>query len=222
MTIFLDAAGLANLTTYAGLVSTVQLYVARSDLVDRIPDFIRMAEARFRRVLTNIDREMEATIAVNTTDGIVSLPDYFDSARSLYMTDPYYHVFGQVSPAAFHERKRHEWEVPIFVIEGNSLIIAPIPETTYSATLLYKGGIPPLADVDTNWLYAQNPDVYLYATLREAEFFGWNDDRLPLIESAVSNTLGEIQQAALRKRYGSAQLVAQPAVRERLYGTIIR
>lgn len=56
----------------------------------------------------------------------------------------------------------------------------------------------------TNWLLTSHPDLYLYASLAQAEFRGWNDERLPMIKGLVDQLLADVNTAELRRRRATA------------------
>jgi hypothetical protein len=217
MTIFIDAQQLSNLTTYAGLVTSVQRWLQRTDFQDDVPDFIRLAEARFRRVLVMPD--MEADILV-TPAASVPLPVDFDSLRAFGVDGA--PPLDQVSPATFSALPRHPDGTAItgrpekFTITAGMMRFWPTPDQAYAIPMTYRGNIPSLGpSLDSNWLLAKHPDAYLYGTILQAEAYGWNDERIPTIKDALDEALAEIMQAGTRQRYGSGPLAMKPAVQER-------
>jgi len=218
MTIFVDAQQLSNLTNYAGLVTSVQRWLNRTDLQDDVPDFIRLAEARFRRVLVMPDME---TSVVVTPAASVMLPADFDSLRSLGIAG--YAPLDQVSPATFSAYPLNGDGTPItgqperFTIAAGVMRFWPVPDKAYAAQMTYRANLPSLsAAVDSNWLLAKHPDAYLYATIIQAEAFGWNDERLPMLKDALDETIAEITQSGTRQRYGSGPLSMKPPTNERI------
>jgi hypothetical protein len=209
------------LSTYADLVPAIASWLDRVDLTDRIPDFIALAEARFRDVLTDAARELRVTTTVDSSE--LTLPDDFSAIRSLVLTGATINTWRvpqpltQLSLIDFQAKGGDFTDTPqYFAITASTLLVWPVPDDSYTATLVYQADIPALSDSNqTNWLLARRPDLYLRASLLEAEFFGWNDDRLPLIKSAVDEHLAELDLAGRRRRYGSAPLAARPAVNER-------
>lgn len=218
MTIFIDAQQLSNLTTYRGLVESVQRWLNRTDLQDDVPDFIRLAEARFRRTLVMPD--METTISVTPAASVV-LPADFDSIRSFGI--PGYAPFDQLSPADFSalpldgNRAQITGQPTKITIESGVIRFWPVPDKAYAANLTYRANLPSLSQsLDSNWMLAKHPDAYLYATILQAEAYGWNDERVPFIKAALDETLAEIMQAGTRQRYGSGPLVMKPPTSERM------
>lgn len=218
--IFLDSTPESDLTSYNGLLLTCARWLDREDLNDRVPDFVRLAEARFRRVIRNPQREVDLTISLS---GTTTLPSGFDGARSLTCADLLTPTIDQVTPEVFRERTRYQGERSVFAIIAGNIEIAPAPTAPISAKLIYNATIPPLSiGNQSNWLFEDHPDIYLFATLLQAEFYNWNDDRLPLMKSAVDEFLGELEEQGKRRRYGPGPLVARPPVYEPARGAYRR
>tara|TARA_R110002074_G_scaffold262994_2_gene435117 strand:- start:4825 stop:5496 length:672 start_codon:yes stop_codon:yes gene_type:complete len=223
MTIFLDAIPLQDLSNYDGLKLSIAAWLERDDLTDKIPYFIKMAEARFRRVIRNPERETDFPITPAAT---IALPADFDSLRLFRIPE----LLGdkgvpQVTPAEFYKGTRYPGNAPVFTIMAGQIRLSPLPssETVYTGFLDYIATIPGLGGAfASNWLLAGHPDLYLYASLLHAEFYGWNDDRLPLIKGAVDEMLAELSEAGIRKRYGPGPLVARPPVYEPVRGAYRR
>ena len=76
--------------TFAQLKTATANWLDRSDLTDRIPEFITLAEARFNRVLRIRDMETVST-AISTTAGTreYNLPTGFVQMKEFHLsTDP--------------------------------------------------------------------------------------------------------------------------------------
>ena len=190
------------ITTYAELQTAVGNWLNRTNLTDRIPEFIQLAEARFRRKLDDLDQDASATITL--TNGVGSLPADFGAMKSV--EDSTIGRVEYVSPSQFADYLDTSSDpAVVFTIIGSE--IKTLPAGSGSLDVVYKLGLPSLSDTNTtNWLLDRAPDVYLFGALLQAEFFGWNDERLPLIKSAHDEMLGELNVDAERRRYGPAPL----------------
>jgi hypothetical protein len=217
MTIFIDSPPPSDLTSYDGVQTAMASWLERDDLTDRIPDFIRMAEARFRDVLVMPDMEKQVSLTPATS---VPLPADFDSIRALGI--PGYPAIDQLSPADFGALPVQPNNLPYTGQPTKMCIVAgairfwPTPDKAYAANFIYRANLPALSSTtQSNWLLERRPDLYLYASLLHAEFHGWNDVRLPTIKAAVDEALGETTMAGVRRRYGSGPLTMKPATSER-------
>jgi hypothetical protein len=204
-----------GITTYSGLVTSAGDWLGRADLVAQIPLFIQLVEERLSRILRCPEMEEEATLS--TTGERIDLPTDFRQARALYLnTDP-----RQELEAVSLGTLRTKYAVQttgkpeVYAITGGEVVFGPAPDDTYDALLTYYQDIPALStDLETNWLIAKHPSLYLRGVLLEAEFFGWNDDRLPLIKSAWDEAIDELMEQGKRKQYGAAPLRLRASVRE--------
>jgi hypothetical protein len=168
------------ISTYAELQTAAGNWLNRSDLTARIPEFIALAEARFRRKLDDPDQETTATITF--TDGVAPLPADFGSLREIDGDD-----LGE--------------DVIAYDIVGDE--IHTNPAVTGTADITYKASLPALSVSNTtNWLLTRAPDAYLFGTLIQAEFYGWNDERLPLMKSALDEILEELRLDGEARRWG--------------------
>lgn len=223
-TIYLDAVPHTDLTDYNGLVTSIGKWLERDDLEGSIPDFIKLAEARFRRELVMPDMELQVPLTPAAT---VALPADFDSIRALGIAG--YDAIDQLSLADFYAlplgangEPQTGQPTKFAIVAGSTagsqnFAFWPVPDKSYPALLTYRANLPSLTSIsDTNWLLKSHPDAYLFGCLVQAEFFDWNDDRLPLIKGALDEIMSSIMVSGVRKRYGSGPLTMKPAVNERI------
>jgi hypothetical protein len=103
-----------------------------------------------------------------------------------------------------------------FAVIGSTIEVRPYPDGAYPISITYKRTLPSLSYTNpTNWLLAQASDLYLFNSIAMAEFYGWNDARLPLLKGWVDELLAEVNQAGTRKRYGGGPLVPNAPVSDR-------
>jgi hypothetical protein len=193
------------LANYTDLLAAVAGWLNRTDLTATIPDFIKLAENEFNRTLRTI--EMEATAALTITSGAVAVPADFLGAKSLYIANT---LLDYITPGEALEDDSTGVPRWYTIVDGQ-FVFRPSQSTT--GTLYYYQSIPALTSGNTtNWLMTKHPDLYLFATLAQAEFYGWNDDRLPLVKSRTEEIMEQINKAATKERYGGRRLVTQSRV----------
>jgi hypothetical protein len=206
------AAGLSN---YAELVASIGAWLDRDDLNDMAPDFIRLVEEELNRVLRLPEMEDVATLTINAETE--ALPSDFRQARALYLnTDPKAEL-EQVSLGTLRTKygQNITGQPEVWAISGGDIVFGPAPDTEYTGYLTYYADIPALtSDDDTNWLLDKHPGIYLFGCLLMAEFYGWNDERLPLIRAKYDNDIGQLQKQGTGKQWGAAPLRLRPSVRE--------
>lgn len=193
----------APITSYATLVDAIVDRMNDSALDDFAPEFIQLAEALFNRELNNLDMEGTATLDLTSAATTVSLPTDYKGLRSLHLDD--HGPLTQLGPVDFQTRWADDSraEPEDFAIFGGVIHFGPMPDGDYTATMTYLRTLTGLsATSTTNWLLEQHPDLYLYGALTQAEFRGWNDDRLPMLGTLVDNTIVSINKHDARKRRG--------------------
>lgn len=204
-----------GVVTYSGLVTTLGNWLNRDDLSDKIPDFIKLLEARLNRILRTPEMEEEATIE---TDGaVLDLPTDLRQIRNVYLdTDPRQELH-PVSLGTLRTKYADQatGKPEVYAVSNQTLILGPAPDDEYDLIVTYYEEIPALsAASETNWLIASHPDIYLYGSLVMGEAFLWNDERLSLWKSAWDEALDELMKQGNSKRFGGAPLRLRAPVSE--------
>jgi hypothetical protein len=201
--------------TYAELQAAVGNWLARGDLVARIPEFVALGEQRLfygaddatfpspplrlGAMEATTDPAGFATIAGSPT---LALPEGFLEARALSLaTDPTTPLdlasLRQVA-AAEGERGRPR----LYTFDGAAIRFAPTPDAAYGVRLAYYRRFDALATTPSNWLLTNAPGVYLYAALLEAQPFLMNDARLPVWAAMLGAATRALAEADRRGRWG--------------------
>ena len=170
-------------TNYSDLKSVIASYLARSDLTDLIPSFIRLADVRLRRDLRIRQMLKSATTSTTGGDQTVALPTDFLELRDLFVSTNPVIDLQYVSPSVFSRNTRvTESGVPIFyTIIASEFKFAPVPDTNYTLSILYYAAPEYLGDTNPSNVFLANcPDLVLYGALIEAEPYLMNDARIQL------------------------------------------
>ena len=196
-------------TNQAALEAVVADYLNRSDLTTQITDAVELCESRLRR------HEATRTLARTTlslTTSPVSLPSDFRLAYSLYY-DGDSSAYGPIEilpPERVMEYKgtfgtTGRPQVAAVLYDTLELILGPVPSnTTYTATLIYDQGM------DSTYLLAHFPDIYLYGTLVEMIPFIRDDSRIPLFEQRFQQSLEELRRYNQRATWSGNTLIIRP------------
>ena len=196
--------------TFAQLKTAAANWLDRSDLTDRIPEFIALAEARFNRELRTRDMETVST-AISTVAGTreYSLPTGFVQMKEFHLsTDP-------LTPLAYitPEMMTRLWagsataKPQVFTIIADNVRLGPAPDAVYTTSMLYYKTFTALSDsATTNEMLTNNPDVYLYGTLLEAEPFIMNDQRIQVWLGAFDRAVASIQNQDNKDRHSGSNL----------------
>tara|TARA_R110000744_G_scaffold107013_1_gene203422 strand:- start:3249 stop:3884 length:636 start_codon:yes stop_codon:yes gene_type:complete len=175
-----------SISTYSELQTAITNWLRRggdTDLVDRSPDLIDLAEAQFNRDLKH--RSMETTADLTLTGSVqtVALPADFIEARSAVVQTTPLRVLSFVTPTQLDTNFADGSSgVPSeFSIIGSNMKVGQIPDSGYTIELTYYQQIPALSDSNTtNWLLTSHPDMYLYAALLQAAPYMSDDERIPV------------------------------------------
>jgi len=197
------------ISTYSELKTAVSNWLDRDDLTARIPEFIALAEARFNRELRI--RKMETTTTDSTVAGTrsYSLPTGWLQGRNMQLSTDPITPLEYLSPEIMD--RLYAGSVtgkPLtYTIIGDNYHLGPSPDAVYTVELVYYKKFDALSDsATTNDMLTDNPDVYLYASLLEAEPFLMNDARTQLWLAAYKEAIANIQSADSRDRHSGNSL----------------
>ena len=198
------------ISPFAELKTATANWLDRSDLTDRIPEFIALAEARFNRILRIRDMETVST-AISTSAGTreYSLPTGFVQMKEFHLTTDPLTPLAYITP----EMMTRIWagsgrgKPEVFTIIADNVRLGPNPDAVYTTSMLYYKTFTALSDsATTNDMLTNNPDVYLYGTLLEAEPFIMNDQRVQLWGMAFEKAIGDIQFQDNKDRHSGSEL----------------
>jgi hypothetical protein len=197
------------LTNYTSLKSSVASYLGRSDLTAQIPDFISLAELRLNRNLRIRQMLKTATATTTAADPTVGLPSDFLELRDIYIVGNPRLTLSYLSPSAFsRDARADEAGRPVFyTMSGAEFVLAPIPDTTYTLTMLYYAKPDALSDSNqSNVFMANAADALLYGALLEAEPFLMNDARMTVWSQMFNNALTTLNDSDDSSEYSGIPL----------------
>ena len=196
--------------TFAELKTAAANWLDRSDLTDRIPEFISLAEARFNRVLRIRDMETVST-AISTTAGTreYSLPTGFVQMKEFHLSTDPITPLAYITPEMMSRMQAgsSKSKPQVFTIIADNVRLGPNPDAVYTTSMLYYKAFTALSDsATTNDMLTNNPDVYLYGALLEAEPFIMNDERVALWATAFKQAIDDIQFQDNKDRHSGSLL----------------
>ena len=200
--------------TYAELQTAVANWLDRDDLTDRIPEFIALAEAKMNRVLRISLMENVSTaiiMAGGTRD--YSLPTGFTGMKEFHLTTSPITPLSYITP----EMMNRMWAgsnagrpqaFTLFSDAGTRKIkIGPSPDSAYTTSMLFLKKIDNLSVSNpTETMLTENPDVYLYGALLEAEPFLMNDARVQLWGTMLQQVAKDLQDRDIFDRHSGSAL----------------
>ncbi len=208
------------IASFAELKAAIASWLARGDLNDKIEDFIAICEASFNRRIRSRGMETEDdafTIAAEE----VSLPSGFKGVRSFFVprdASSRIHLKYR-SPESLRELYPNPGTTGVpqyYTMLGDFFVFAPVPDATYTATLVYYSKFTPLgASNATNGMLTNNPDLYLFGSLRSAESYLQNDPRMALWKASYDEVVAEILAEDKRDRVSGSSLTPKAGYGER-------
>jgi hypothetical protein len=197
------------LANYSDLKTTVANYLGRSDLTSQIPDFISLAEIRLNRNLRIRQMLKNATASTTGGDPTVGLPSDFLELRDIYIAGNPRITLSYLSPSAFSRDARADQSGrPVFyTMSGAEFVLAPLPDTTYTLTMLYYAKPTALSDANpSNVFMANAADCLLYGALLEAEPYLMNDARLAVWSQLFGNSIETLNSSDDSSEYAGIPL----------------
>ena len=198
-----------SIATYSDLKTAVANYLARTDLTDQIPDFIRFAELRLRRELRIRQMLKSVTTATTGGDSTVELPSDFLEIRDFAVVTNPIQPLTYSSPAVFSRNTRStESGKPLdYTILASEFQLAPVPDGTYTLKLLYFAAPTFLGDTNSSNVFIANaPDALLYASLLEAEPYIMNDARINTWGTMYDRAISTITKSDESSQYSGVPL----------------
>ena len=199
------------ISNYAELQTATANWLDRTDLTDRIPEFIDLAESTFNRTIRN-HRMITKNDSYSLDSRYVNLPpDTLEVIRIVVDVNPQI-TLQYLTPEEIAEmRSSTSTGRPQYytVIGGstNQIELLRSPDQTYTSSIVYYTKIPALSDsATTNWLLTNNPDIYLFGTLVEAFPYLMNDERMPMWNARLDKALNELKLQGEREMHTGSSL----------------
>ena len=205
------------LDTYTNLKASIASWLNRDDLTGQIPDFISLAEAKFNRELRV--NAMVARDVTTATSDYVELPSDWLQTISAVITNPTntYSALRYIGPEEYNGLRNDglTGTARMYTIINNNMLLLPAPTGSTTIEIIYYNKIPALsASMATNWLLERSQDLYLYASLIQAEAYLQNDERISLWAAAVERIIADMNLESERAKRAQGALM----VRRRTFG----
>lgn len=205
------------LDTYANLKASIASWLNREDLTAQIADFISLAEAKFNRELRV--NAMVTRVEITATSDYVELPSDWLQTISAVITNPTdtYSALRYIGPEEYNDLKNDSLTgtARMYTIIDNKMLLLPAPQGSVTIEIIYYKKIPALSgSAATNWLLQRSQDLYLYASLIQAEAYLQNDERISLWAAAVEKIIADMNLESERAKRPQGALM----VRRRTFG----
>lgn len=194
------------ITTYAELQTAIANWLDHTNLTDRIPEFIALAEAGINRDVDHWRGEKRATATIDARFSAVPT-DYLRPIRFQISTSE--RPLEPISVQDMHQRRAHDDNasgIPAYyAVVGGEFEFYPTPTSSYTGTLYYRAKVQALSDANpSNWMLANAPDVYLYGALVHAAPFLVEDERVATWGALYSQAVTRLNADGDEGRFGGA------------------
>lgn len=184
-----------NYTTLQALIAD---YLHRADLTDKIPNFIRLAEANMARELSI--RENETSVTGLTVDGYADLPADFGNLTKVTIEEA-----GSTVILSYTQRAIDTTPSYSYTLDSGRLRIAG-PDQAY--TLHYIPALSNLSDtITTNWLLTNAPDLYLYASALEGAKYIRDESEMAKLSGMLPSLIDSVRRLSERKAQPSGGIL---------------
>ena len=204
-----------SIATYAELVTALDGasgYLHRTDLTDKIPDFIRVAESRINRKLRVLLQETESTLTATIGSRLMSVPTLFGTPVALWLET--YEPRDELIYRAPNDLPVTDTNggSDFYTVDGDNIATENPADIAYSYTLRYWTKFD-IASTSTNTVLTNYPDIYIYGTLvastawtqdmSQLQF--WAQQRDEAMAEAMADTRKTKGKATLRTEFGGSR-----------------
>lgn len=178
-------------SNYTSLLAEIAIWLDRSDLTAKIPQFVALAEADLRVVLLQ-SRYITERTTINTTANscTIALPALMARPLSVSING---NALARSTALLCHSDYK---AVPQFWgMDGvDKIRLYPMPDAVYPVEIVYIPEIPPLATASPNWLLTKMPNAYLYGSLVAAKDY-LQDGSYPQVLSLYQRAVSQLVDA---------------------------
>ena len=195
--------------TYSELQTAVANWLDRDDLTDRIPEFIALAEARMNRVLRLRLMESKYTASTVASQRNYALPTSYVQMRNFQLNTSPTTALAYVTPEIYDRLwgGSDSGTPQFYTIVAGELQLGPIPASIMTMEMLFYKKITALSiSSPTGQMLSDNPDIYLYGALLEAEPFIMNDERIQVWMHGFEAGVANLQEQDNKDRHSGSAL----------------
>lgn len=187
---------------YQELSGAVKNWLQNAAVTGNEVEIIDVAEGHIKNDV--VARSIEKQLVGNMTQPVIWLPGDLHVLQRVvaYRNTSEHSVLYQAPSSA--ERVTGSVGFPeAYNLLDQSLILYPTPDSAYRYILYYIPVVQPLATMDggTNWLIERSPNLYLFATLKEAATFVKDWDSAARYEQKYQSALMGLLAADNRTRF---------------------
>ena len=201
------------ISTKGELKTAAANWLNRSDLTDRLDEFIELAEASLNRNLRTRDMLVRTTTTASAQ--YIGLPADFLEMQNIELTStsPPKRLIYATSDRSDDIRwqKDNTTGTPIYyTIEGDAIQLMPTPDADYTLQINYYKTLPAMSDSGDNWLLVSHPDIYLYSVLMQASPYLMDPESAQVWDGLLARAMQELQMSDEASKYAGGTLNMKP------------
>ena len=198
-------------TSYDNLKTNIADYLARSDLNDKIPMFVALAEKRLNRDLRLRQTLQQSTYTLDTGFQVPTPTDFLEMKDIHIDANPIINLnFKTVSQFYRLDNVSGSGNPINYTLVSNNFVLAPRPTGSSVINMTYYKIPKVLSDTNASNEYLDVcPDLLLYASLVESAPFLMNDERLQTWEALYTRGLTSITKSDEQSEFPAQPLAVQ-------------
>ena len=198
-------------TSYENLKTNIADYLARSDLTDKIPMFVSLAEKRLNRDLRLRQTLQQSTYSMESGYNVPTPQDFLEMKDIHIDANPIVNLnFKTVSQ--FYRLSNVSGDgVPVnYTLVSDNFVLAPRPTGSSVINMTYYKIPQVLSDTNPSNEYLEVcPDLLLYASLVESAPYLLDDARLATWEALYTRGLTSITKSDEQSEFPAQPLAVQ-------------
>ena len=199
-------------TSYENLKTNIADYLARSDLTDKIPMFISLAEKRLNRDLRLRQTLQQYTYTMSSGFKVPTPADFLEMQDLHLEANPIIPLTFQ-TVSQFYRRSggSNAQGVPVnYTLVADNFVLAPQPTGATTVNMTYYKIPRALSDDNGSNEYLDVcPDLLLYASLAESAPFLMDDPRLATWDGLYQTGLASITKSDEQSTFPAQPLAVQ-------------
>jgi hypothetical protein len=198
-------------TSYDNLKTNIADYLARSDLTDKIPMFVALAEKRLNRDLRLRQTLQQSTYTLDSGFQVPTPSDFLEMKDIHIDANPIVNLnFKTVSQFYRLDNVSGSGNPINYTLVSNNFVLAPRPTGSSVINMTYYKIPKVLSDTNSSNEYLDVcPDLLLYASLVESAPFLMNDERLTTWEALYTRGLTSITKSDEQSEFPAQPLAVQ-------------
>jgi hypothetical protein len=198
-------------TSYDNLKTNIADYLARSDLTDKIPMFVALAEKRLNRDLRLRQTLQQSTYTLDSGFQVPTPSDFLEMKDIHIDANPIVNLnFKTVSQFYRLDNVSGSGNPINYTLVSNNFVLAPRPTGSSVINMTYYKIPKILSDTNASNEYLDVcPDLLLYASLVESAPFLMNDERLTTWEALYTRGLTSITKSDEQSEFPAQPLAVQ-------------